>query len=66
MLAGRGVTPKGRRGVDATIAPILWRLPAYRIELPTQAQPVVRYMNNLFARPGFRASLSVPERVMRR
>lgn len=52
--------------VDATIAPILWRLPVYRIELPAQAQPVLRYMNNLFARPGFRAALSVPERVMRR
>ena len=52
--------------VDATIAPILWRLPVYRIELPAQAQPVVRYMNSLFARPGFRVSLSVPERVMRR
>jgi RNA polymerase-associated protein len=52
--------------VDATIAPILWRLPVYGIELPAQAQPIVRYMNSLFARPGFRASLSVAERVMRR
>ena len=52
--------------VDATIAPILWRLPVFGIELPAQAQPIVRYMNSLFARPGFRASLSVAERVMRR
>jgi RNA polymerase-associated protein len=52
--------------VDATIAPILWRLPVFGIELPAQAQPIVRYMNSLFARAGFRASLSVAERVMRR
>jgi RNA polymerase-associated protein len=52
--------------VDASIAPILWRLPNYGIELPAQAQPIVRYMNAIFARPTFRASLSVVEREMRR
>jgi stringent starvation protein A len=52
--------------VDATIAPILWRLPSFAIELPAQAQPIVRYMNAIFARPTFRASLSVTERGMRR
>jgi stringent starvation protein A len=52
--------------VDASIAPILWRLPSYGIELPAQAQPIVRYMNAIFARPTFRASLSVVERGMRR
>lgn len=51
--------------VDASIAPILWRLPFYDIELPSQAQPIVRYMNALFVRPAFRASLSGVERGMR-
>ena len=51
--------------VDASIAPILWRLPSYDIELPSQAQPIVRYMNALFVRPAFRASLSGIEREMR-
>jgi len=51
--------------VDASIAPILWRLPFYGIELPAQAQPIVKYMNSIFARPAFRASLSVAEREMR-
>ena len=51
--------------VDASIAPILWRLPAYGIELPSQAQPIVRYMNSIFARAAFRASLSGIERGMR-
>ena len=31
--------------VDATIAPILWRLPYYEIDLPPQAQPIERYPN---------------------
>lgn len=52
--------------VDASIAPILWRLPYFGIELPTQAQPIIRYMNAIFARPTFRASLSAVERGMRR
>ncbi len=51
--------------VDATIAPILWRLQAYGIELPPQAQAIVKYMNLIFARPAFRACLSPAEREMR-
>ena len=37
--------------VDATIAPILWRLPFYEIDLPPQAQPIVKYASLLFSRP---------------
>ena len=51
--------------VDATIAPILWRLPRYEIDLPPQAQPILKYANNIFSRPAFRASLSENEREMR-
>ena len=51
--------------VDASIAPILWRLPYYGIELPHQAQPIVKYMNSIFARATFRSCLSVAEREMR-
>jgi len=51
--------------VDASIAPILWRLPFYGIELPSQAQPIVKYMNTIFGRSAFRACLSVAEREMR-
>jgi RNA polymerase-associated protein len=47
--------------VDASIAPILWRLRRYEIELPPQAQPLARYAQNMFARPSFRASLSEAE-----
>jgi stringent starvation protein A len=51
--------------VDATIAPILWRLPRYEIDLPPQAQPILKYASNIFSRPAFRASLSESEREMR-
>jgi RNA polymerase-associated protein len=51
--------------VDATIAPILWRLPRYRIELPRQAKPVLDYAERMFARESFQASLSEAEREMR-
>ncbi len=51
--------------VDATIAPVLWRLPHYDIELPPQGQPILRYGNLLFSRPGFRHSLSEREQAMR-
>lgn len=51
--------------VDATIAPILWRLTAWEIDLSPQAQPITRYTNLVFARPGFRQSLSDAEQEMR-
>src|ERR1700726_3610823 len=51
--------------VDATIAPILWRLPHYEIELPAQAQPILKYASLVFARAAFRESLSDAEQEMR-
>jgi RNA polymerase-associated protein len=51
--------------VDVTVAPILWRLPRYRIDLPKDLTPLLKYANLLFARPAFRMSLSPQEREMR-
>lgn len=51
--------------VDATIAPILWRLPHYEVELPAKAQPILKYANQIFSRAAFRDSLSDAEREMR-
>ncbi len=51
--------------VDASIAPILWRLPYYGIDLPPQAQAISRYANHVFSRPSFRESLSETEQEMR-
>ena len=51
--------------VDVTVAPILWRLPRYRIDLPKDLTPLLKYANLLFQRPAFRMSLSPQEREMR-
>jgi RNA polymerase-associated protein len=50
--------------VDASIAPILWRLRHYGTELPPQAQPLLKYAQTIFARPSFRNSLSDVELEM--
>jgi RNA polymerase-associated protein len=50
--------------VDASIAPILWRLKHFRIDLPPQAKPVLNYASRLFERPSFAASLTDAEREM--
>jgi RNA polymerase-associated protein len=50
--------------VDATIAPILWRLKRYRIDLPRQAKPIQQYAERMFEREAFQASLSEVEREM--
>jgi Glutathione S-transferase len=51
--------------VDATIAPILWRLPYWESTCQRQAQPITKYANLLFSRPAFRHSLSRVEQEMR-
>lgn len=50
--------------LDATLTPLLWRLPAYGIVLPETASAVKDYAKRMFARPGFEASLSEAERDM--
>ena len=52
--------------VDCCLAPLLWRLPALGIELPEkQVKPLLGYMERVFEREGFKASLSESEREMR-
>jgi len=51
--------------VDATIAPILWRLPFFEVDLPPTAQPIVKYASLIFSRSAFRESLSDAEQEMR-
>jgi stringent starvation protein A len=51
--------------VDATIAPILWRLPVLGIELPKEAKPVMTYAERIFKRKTFVESLTETEREMR-
>ncbi|OGT19912.1 MAG: stringent starvation protein A [Gammaproteobacteria bacterium RBG_16_57_12] len=51
--------------VDCAIAPLLWRLPLYKIDLPVQAKPVQVYADKIFKRPSFKVSLSESEKEMR-
>jgi RNA polymerase-associated protein len=51
--------------VDCSVAPILWRLPSFGIELPPQAKSVKHYADRLFNRPSFRESLSEQELELR-
>lgn len=51
--------------LDVAVAPMLWRLPRWDIDVPESAQAVLRYAQRIFARPAFRAALSTSEREMR-
>ena len=52
--------------VDASISPVLWRLPVLGIELNgNAAQPIRKYMARIFATRSFRESLTEAEREMR-
>ena len=51
--------------LDAAVAPILWRLPVFGIELKGNVQPIRRYMDLVFSRRSFRDSLSDAEQEMR-
>ncbi len=44
--------------VDCAVTPLLWRLPALGIELPSQAKAVSAYAKRMFERDSFRRSLS--------
>ena len=53
--------------VDCSIAPLLWRLPTYGIDLgsSSSAQPLTKYMDEVFARRSFQESLTELEHEMR-
>jgi len=51
--------------VDASIAPILWRLKHYGIELPREAAAVEAYGAGIFERDAFQRSLTELEHEMR-
>ena len=52
--------------LDVAIAPLLWRLEHYGIELPRQAAPLAKYAERLFSRPAFIDAMTPSEKVMRR
>ena len=51
--------------VDCSIAPVLWRLPTYGIDLGSRAEPIEAYMRRVFERRSFQQSLTELEQEMR-
>ena len=52
--------------LDVAIAPLLWRLDHYGIDLGKQAVPLMKYAERIFSRQGFIDALTPPDKVMRR
>ncbi len=52
--------------LDVAIAPLLWRLDHYGIEMPKSAAPLLRYAERMFSRPAYIEALTPSEKVMRR
>ena len=52
--------------LDVAIAPLLWRLEHYGIELGKSAAPLMKYAERVFSRQGFIDALTPSEKVMRR
>lgn len=52
--------------LDVTMAPLLWRLDYYGIDLPKAAAPLQKYAERIFSRPAFIEALTPSEKVMRR
>ncbi len=52
--------------LDVAIAPLLWRLDHYGIELPKTAAPIQKYGERIFSRPAYIEALTPSEKVMRR
>ncbi len=51
--------------VDCSIAPILWRLPVYGIDLGDNFEEIDKYMQRVFARRSFQQGLTELEQEMR-
>lgn len=51
--------------LDCALAPLLWRLPQLGIEIPAKLKGLNAYMQRLFKRDSFQASLSDVERQLR-
>ena len=52
--------------LDVAIAPLLWRLDYYGIQLPKQAAPLLKFAERLFSRPAFIEALTASEKAMRK
>ncbi len=52
--------------LDVAIAPLLWRLDLYGIQLGKEAAPLMKYAERLFSRPAYIEAMTPAEKAMRR
>jgi RNA polymerase-associated protein len=52
--------------LDVALAPLLWRLDYYGIELSKNAAPLLKYAERIFSRPAYIEALTPSEKVMRK
>ena len=52
--------------LDVAIAPLLWRLEHYGIDLSRNAAALLKYAERIFSRPAYIEALTPSEKVMRR
>lgn len=52
--------------LDVAIAPLLWRLDHYNIQLSKEAAPIMKYAERLFSRPAYIEAMTAAEKAMRK
>lgn len=52
--------------LDVAIAPLLWRLDHYGIQLDKDAAPLMKYAERLFSRPAYIEAMTPSEKAMRK
>lgn len=52
--------------LDVAIAPLLWRLEHYGIQLDKDAVPLMKYAERLFSRPAYSEAMTPSEKAMRK
>ena len=52
--------------LDVALAPLLWRLDYYGIDLSKNAAPLLKYAERIFSRPAYIEALTPSEKVMRK
>ncbi len=52
--------------LDVAIAPLLWRLDYYGIQIGKEAAPLMKYAERLFSRPAYIEAMTAAEKAMRK
>ena len=52
--------------LDVAIAPLLWRLDHYGVQLDKEAAPLLKYAERLFSRPAYSEAMTPSEKAMRK